>query len=339
MGVIGGFWTSDPRGKHAQRYWDGHTWTSYVSDFGFTSRDPLPAGTAYPSPALPSPALPSPALPPTATAQPPIAVAPAARPAPAIPLDERRLIVGIPAHVAASLLTAGGWLLVIPVIALWRRGSRPLAASWAATVILVVVAAALLTGRLPEAATMQASAFADDGSQSDPPQLVTTGIDDVDDDGTESADPPSPDLTRTTVARGANRSDAVAASIAADLVSPSSSTVTNTTAATPTPTSTAAAPTASGPTAPLPTTTQTPAVTSTSTTSATGPPATSPPAISYETCSLLILDHPYGVGSPGSIDLSPTGEQPISGFEVDGPLYLANSALDDDSDGIACERG
>jgi hypothetical protein len=37
-------WAADPTGRHQWRYWDGNTWTDYVSDNGQQSRDPLPAG-------------------------------------------------------------------------------------------------------------------------------------------------------------------------------------------------------------------------------------------------------------------------------------------------------
>lgn len=37
----GGRWAPDPTRRHELRWWDGHTWTSSVSDQGVPGHDPI----------------------------------------------------------------------------------------------------------------------------------------------------------------------------------------------------------------------------------------------------------------------------------------------------------
>lgn len=59
------------------------------------------------------------------------------------------------------------------------------------------------------------------------------------------------------------------------------------------------------------------------------------PTTSYESCAALRKDHPDGVGTAlGVSEFKPKTNRP----EVDVAVYNANSSLDKDHDGIACER-
>jgi hypothetical protein len=49
----------------------------------------------------------------------------------------------------------------------------------------------------------------------------------------------------------------------------------------------------------------------------------------------LRTQYPHGVGRPGAVDH--TSGKPVTTFVVDEALYEANSHLDADGDGIACE--
>jgi Excalibur calcium-binding domain len=69
------------------------------------------------------------------------------------------------------------------------------------------------------------------------------------------------------------------------------------------------------------------------------PTAPSAPAagrvMSYANCTALHVDHPHGVGRPGAHDHGP---HPVTTFTVSAALYRANTHLDRDRDGVACER-
>src|SRR5262245_41678170 len=43
-------WYEDPAARHAQRYWDGASWTHEVRDGDIDTDDPLPAGALLPKP-------------------------------------------------------------------------------------------------------------------------------------------------------------------------------------------------------------------------------------------------------------------------------------------------
>jgi hypothetical protein len=48
-------------------------------------------------------------------------------------------------------------------------------------------------------------------------------------------------------------------------------------------------------------------------------------------------DYAHGVGLPGAVDEVGRSKTPVTDFVRDGSLYAANSGLDRDDDGIACE--
>lgn len=66
-------------------------------------------------------------------------------------------------------------------------------------------------------------------------------------------------------------------------------------------------------------------------------PATAHAAQSYSNCSAMHADYPHGVGKAGAVD-STSKKTPVTDFTVDNDLYAANSSLDRDDDGIACEK-
>ena len=61
---------------------------------------------------------------------------------------------------------------------------------------------------------------------------------------------------------------------------------------------------------------------------------TSPPV--YGNCDQLHATFPHGVGRPGAVDHT-TGT-PVSNYYVSAYIYNANTGLDRDKDGIACEK-
>jgi Excalibur calcium-binding domain/Fibronectin type III domain len=61
------------------------------------------------------------------------------------------------------------------------------------------------------------------------------------------------------------------------------------------------------------------------------------PARTYRTCAALNRVYPHGVARPGARDRTLRGRRPVRGFTVDARTYAANSRLDRDGDGIACE--
>lgn len=56
----------------------------------------------------------------------------------------------------------------------------------------------------------------------------------------------------------------------------------------------------------------------------------------YPNCKALNADYPHGVGKPGAVDS--TSKKPVTTFTVNAAVYNANSGLDRDGDGIACEK-
>jgi hypothetical protein len=72
MGAAG--WYADPTREGRRRYWDGATWTAYVSEGGATATEPVPD----PPPAPPAAAAPPPPAPPEGEVGPPRAYPPTA---------------------------------------------------------------------------------------------------------------------------------------------------------------------------------------------------------------------------------------------------------------------
>lgn len=60
-------------------------------------------------------------------------------------------------------------------------------------------------------------------------------------------------------------------------------------------------------------------------------------AVSYANCTALNAVYPHGVGRPGAVDHVTSGK-PVTTFFVSLSLYTANTGLDRDKDGIACEK-
>lgn len=98
------------------------------------------------------------------------------------------------------------------------------------------------------------------------------------------------------------------------------------------------------PVMPATTTTATSPATSTTTTRASTTTTTTKPATtraaaqSYSNCTALHVDYPHGVARVGGVDLvSGSPRKPQPAYRVDSALYAANSNLDRDGDGVACE--
>lgn len=59
----------------------------------------------------------------------------------------------------------------------------------------------------------------------------------------------------------------------------------------------------------------------------------------YARCADLNEVYPHGVGKPGARDkVSASKPTPVTNFTVNAAIYEANTHLDRDDDGIACER-
>jgi hypothetical protein len=58
----------------------------------------------------------------------------------------------------------------------------------------------------------------------------------------------------------------------------------------------------------------------------------------YANCTAMQRTYPHGVGRPGARDHVRGSTKPVTNFKVSKPLYDANSRLDGDKDGVACER-
>jgi len=61
-----------------------------------------------------------------------------------------------------------------------------------------------------------------------------------------------------------------------------------------------------------------------------------PAAASFSNCTEMHGQYPHGVGKPGAVDS--TSGTPVTDFVQSQELYDANSGLDRDGDGIACEK-
>ncbi len=75
-------------------------------------------------------------------------------------------------------------------------------------------------------------------------------------------------------------------------------------------------------------------------TQAAAPESTPPPAgaASFSNCTELHQQYPHGVGRPGAVDHTASGRPGVTTFYQSQALYDANTGLDADGDGIACER-
>jgi Excalibur calcium-binding domain len=63
--------------------------------------------------------------------------------------------------------------------------------------------------------------------------------------------------------------------------------------------------------------------------------ATTPPR--YQRCADLQQRFPHGVARPGASDAT-SGSRPVTTFAVNRTAYQANTHLDRDKDGVACEK-
>ncbi|GAB7038777.1 hypothetical protein JCM9533A_26270 [Catenuloplanes niger JCM 9533] len=58
----------------------------------------------------------------------------------------------------------------------------------------------------------------------------------------------------------------------------------------------------------------------------------------YRNCAAMNADHPHGVAKYGAIDRVRGKTKPVTKFKVITAIYLANTHLDRDRDGVACEK-
>ncbi|MDP9795590.1 hypothetical protein J2S43_004102 [Catenuloplanes nepalensis] len=58
----------------------------------------------------------------------------------------------------------------------------------------------------------------------------------------------------------------------------------------------------------------------------------------YKNCAAMNAAHPHGVARYGSIDKVRGKTKPVTKFKVMTAVYLANTHLDRDKDGVACEK-
>lgn len=59
--------------------------------------------------------------------------------------------------------------------------------------------------------------------------------------------------------------------------------------------------------------------------------------VKYRNCALLRADFPHGVAQPKAQDLVRGATKPVTTFVVNKKVYLLNTHLDRDRDGVACE--
>jgi hypothetical protein len=121
-------WAADPTRRNAQRWWDGVQWSDHVANGQYQSLDPLvrPRETRVKTVADVDPAQ-------TATS------------------NNKKIIL----HMVLGVATAGIWLLVLAVVALWRRGARGWSGALAAGLTLLIMAVAFSDG---STSTVDASA-------------------------------------------------------------------------------------------------------------------------------------------------------------------------------------
>jgi hypothetical protein len=58
--------------------------------------------------------------------------------------------------------------------------------------------------------------------------------------------------------------------------------------------------------------------------------------VKYKNCTAMNAKYRHGVGKKGAKDR--TSGKPVTTFAVNNALYLANTHLDRDKDGVACEK-
>ena len=58
--------------------------------------------------------------------------------------------------------------------------------------------------------------------------------------------------------------------------------------------------------------------------------------VKYKNCTAMNAKYRHGVGKKGAKDRS--SGKPVTTFAVNNALYLANTRLDRDKDGVACEK-
>lgn len=63
-----------------------------------------------------------------------------------------------------------------------------------------------------------------------------------------------------------------------------------------------------------------------------------PPVATFSNCTDMHGTYPHGVGRSGAVDHT-SGSAPVTTFHVSTSLYDANSGMDRDGDGVACEKG
>lgn len=81
-----------------------------------------------------------------------------------------------------------------------------------------------------------------------------------------------------------------------------------------------------------------PAATTKPAATTTKPSTTSASVKSYSNCAALKVDYPHGVARVGGFDVSGgKRKSPQPAYKVSNALYDANSNLDRDGDGVACE--
>jgi Excalibur calcium-binding domain len=66
-------------------------------------------------------------------------------------------------------------------------------------------------------------------------------------------------------------------------------------------------------------------------------PSAQAPMLRYSNCTALNRVYPHGVGRYGARDHTRSGD-PVTNFRRSTRLYLQNSRLDRDKDGVACEK-
>jgi hypothetical protein len=67
------------------------------------------------------------------------------------------------------------------------------------------------------------------------------------------------------------------------------------------------------------------------------PAAAAVKPVKYRNCALLRADFPHGVAQPKAQDLVRGTTKPVTTFVVNKKVYLLNTHLDRDRDGVACE--
>jgi hypothetical protein len=61
-------------------------------------------------------------------------------------------------------------------------------------------------------------------------------------------------------------------------------------------------------------------------------------ATHFKNCTALNRVYPHGVGKPGAVDHVRGSTKPVTNFYRSAALYAANSSMDRDHDGVACEK-